>query len=444
MTRVLVVDDEPGVRSFLARALRLVRMDTDEAANGEQALLAIRKVSYDVVITDLRMPGIDGMEVLRTIKREQPEVEVIMLTAHGGVESAVEAMRLGAFDYLQKPISSPAELRLVVERAVERRRLVDARQALSGTDLPPLSHGAPAMKPVMRALTKVAPTEATVLLLGESGTGKEVAARTLHALSSRREGPFVAVNCATLSDTMLESELFGHERGAFTGAVARRRGRIELAAGGTFFLDEVGELEIGIQARLLRVLQERTFERVGGDQVLAADVRWIAATNRDLRSLVAEGGFREDLFHRIAVFPVELPPLRERREDLLPLASALLHRVARSVGKPGLTLSVEAEREICSADWPGNVRELANALERAAILTDGDTITAEDLLLLGGPARAASSEPPSDWAPSMEEAEREAIRRALSLTHGNRKEAAVHLGIGLRTLYDKLKRYDLQ
>jgi two-component system, NtrC family, response regulator AtoC len=440
MARILVADDEPGLREFVADALELDGHDIAKAADGRAAAKLLDERGFDVVITDLKMPGMDGMALLKKIRTELPELEVIVMTAHGTVDTAVEAMKLGAFEYLQKPLSGPDELRLLVQRAAEHRGLRDRAESSSVQKGPPLTYGDPAMKPVMLAIEKVAKTSATVLLLGESGTGKEVAARTLHELGARAGKPFLAINCAALSETLLESELFGHEKGAFTGATERKRGRLELADGGTFFLDEVGELKAELQAKLLRVLQERRFERVGGSRTLEVDVRWIAATNRDLRAMIDAGTFREDLYHRLAVFPIKLPPLRERRTDLIPIAKALLTRVAADLGRSVPKLTPAAEQRLLASDWRGNVRELANALERAAILADASTIDASHIWLdepSSAPRAQAGIRP-------LAELEHDAILSALEHVGGNRRKAAELLGIGERTLYDKLKKYGVE
>jgi two-component system response regulator AtoC len=441
--RILVVDDEEGIRTFLAEALERSGHDVTQVADGAAALRAAHEEPFDIVLTDLRMPGIDGMTVVRTVRTEQPDVEVIVLTAFGDVATAVEAMKLGAFDYLQKPVSSPAAVRELVAVALDRRAklAVPARAELAGSVK--LAFGAKAMRPVVDALARVAKTGATVLLQGESGTGKEVAARLLHETSPRAKAPFIAINCAVLTKELLESELFGHEKGAFTGAHAQRRGRIELADGGTFFLDEVAELEPGLQAKLLRVLEERRFERLGGSTSVVVDVRWVAATNRDLRSMVHEGRFREDLYHRLAVFPIRLPPLRERREDIVPLAESLLAQLSIAAGRAASArLDEAAKARLQTEDWPGNVRELRNVLERAVILADGPVIKPEHLWIESSAAPAATLARSSQEG-SLAELERQTIERTLSEVAGNRRLAATKLGIGLRTLYEKLKRYDI-
>jgi two-component system response regulator FlrC len=447
MARILVVDDEEGIRTFVAETLGIAGHEVTTAEDGTAAFAMLDRHGFDLVITDLRMPGKDGMEVVKKVKDDQPDVEVIVMTAHGTIDNAIAAMKAGAFEYLQKPVGSPSELRLVVTRALERRSLLalkaEADGRVRGGDT--LTWGAPAMTPVVDALRKVAPTPATVLLLGESGTGKEVAARAIHKWSDRASGPFVAVNCAALTETLLESELFGHEKGAFTGAVAQRRGRIELAQGGTFFLDEVGELAPALQAKLLRVLQERRFERLGGTRTLEADARWIAATNRDLRAMIAAGGFREDLYHRLAVFPIRMPPLRDRRDDIPALAEELLRTVGEELGRPGMRLAPAAVQRLVAAPWSGNVRELRNVIERAVILAGRGPVIDVDHLWLEAGDPGTSSRIPVDAAKlpdvPLAELERMAIEQALAACDGNRKDAAARLGIGLRTLYDKLKRY---
>jgi two-component system, NtrC family, response regulator AtoC len=441
--RILVVDDEEGIRTFIGEALEGEGRRVTLAPDGETASRLLDRESFHLMITDLKMPGLDGMSLLRKARQESPETEVVVLTAHGTVSGAVEAMRLGAFDYLGKPLSGPDELRLVANRAMERRRLREDAQRH------PADEGDGAIVAVDRTMLavlgqvgKVAPTDASVLLMGESGTGKEILARLLHWRSKRASGPFVAVNCAAISDTLLESEMFGHEKGAFTGAVSTRRGRFELADGGTLFLDEVSELRPEIQAKLLRVLQERRFERVGGTRTIEVDVRILAATNCDLAAEMQAGNFREDLYHRLAVFPIRIPPLRERLADIVPLANTLLVRISRQLGRSSLSLDEAAQARLVAYAWPGNVRELGNVLERAAILCEGATIGA-DLILTGPVSSSLRLVADATAGEKLEDLEKEAIRRMLAMTGGNRKQTAARLGIGLRTLYDKLKVYDL-
>ena len=442
--RVLVADDEEGIRTFLAETLERAGHEVTQVADGDAAVRATRVEPFDVVLTDLRMPGTDGMAVVRTVRTEQPDVEVIVLTAFGDVTTAVEAMKLGAFDYLEKPVSSPTAIRELVAAAIERRGKLSARLPTEpvATSVK-LSFGAPAMTPVVEALTRVARTGATVLLQGDRGTGKDVAARFLHEMSPRASKPFIAINCAVLTEQLFESELFGHEKGSFTGAHAQRRGRLELADGGTFFLDEVGELKPALQAKLLRVIEERRFERLGGSVPVTVDVRWVVATNRDLRAMAVDGTWREDLYHRMAVFPIRLPPLRERPEDVVPLAEALLSRLCAAAGRSEVSRLDEATKARLQGEvWPGNVRELRNVLERALILADGPVIRPEHLWIEPSAAPRDDVAETSDEG-SLAELERHTIERTLAAVGGNRRAAAVKLGIGLRTLYEKLKRYDL-
>ncbi len=445
MERVLVVDDEEGIRTFVAEVLEGQGLQVTMAASGQEAVRLIDGHSFHLIVTDLRMPLLDGISLIRKVRTEQPETEVIVLTAHGTVATAVEAMRLGAYDYLTKPLSGPDELRLVAGRALERRRLREARQRERPADdqADAMVVSDPSMVDVIDQVQRVATTDAPVLLLGESGTGKEVLARRIHRLSRRPEGPFVAVNCAALPESLLESEMFGHEKGSFTGATGTHRGRFELADGGTLFLDEIAELQPRLQAKLLRVLQDLRFQRVGGNRTIEVDVRIVSATNHDLESELESGRFRSDLYHRLAVFPISLPPLRNRPGDIQPLATHLLGQIGRQLGRPTLSLDADASRRLLSYDWPGNVRELANVLERAAILSSSTVLTAEHLALDVKPGRLdAGTTIPFDG--TLDDIKREAIRRALAACGGNRKNAAARLGIGLRTLYDKLRAYRIE
>lgn len=440
---ILVVDDEPAMRLLLSSVLKEEGHDVTAAASGEEALQLIAKRHYHLVLTDLKMPGISGLDLLEQVKREDPGTALIILTAFGTVEGAVEAMRMGAVHYLLKPLSNPEELRLSVRRVLEEQRVTDEattlRQATEAVfPFGEIVAGEGKMQAALELGRSVAPTDATVLITGETGTGKELMARAIHHWSTRAEQSFVAVNCAALAESLLESELFGHEKGSFTGAVTQRRGRFELAHGGTLFLDEVGEMTHALQSKLLRVLQEGTFERVGGTKTVTVDVRVIAATNRDLQRQVAERIFREDLYYRLSVFPILLPPLRERPADILPLAAHILQQANRRFGKRIVGFADEVPALLQGYAWPGNIRELQNVIERAVILCREKSIPSALLHLpLFSPAL-------SPGAPkTLRELEREAILAALAAHRGNRRKAADQLGIGLRTLYARLREYGI-
>ena len=398
MISILVVDDEEGIREYLADALEDEGRTIVQAADGVEALGHLAKQSFGVMITDLTMPGaLDGIDLLRKARAESPEMEVIVLTAHGSVDSAVEAMKLGAFDYLQKPVGSPAELRLLVGRALERRRLLALKRPVpSGTRGHPSPHlRGPGDAPGGQEHREGGSDQRHGSPAGRKRDGERGRRSDHPPAQPRRDAAFVPVNCAAISETLMESEIFGHEAGAFTGATGSRRGRLELADGGTLFLDEIGEMKLELQAKLLRVLQEQRFERVGGTKTIQVDVRWIAASNRDLEAMVEEGSFREDLYHRLAVFPVTLPPLRERKEDLLPLAESLLVRICGELGRQPLRFDDSVGALFRRAPWSGNVRELANVLERAAILAEGERLSAEDLSVSLGGGRTGSGRPNS-------------------------------------------------
>ncbi len=437
---ILVVDDEPAQRQLLSGSLsRDYAVVT--AANGLEATQLLANRSFDLIITDERMPGMNGIDLIRWARERVPEIPIVVLTAFGSVETAVEAMKLGAEDYLTKPLKSPDELRLVVGKALRQRMLQDQsalHQAETEAQFPPDAVAqTEQMKRVLWLASQVAEQPTTVLITGESGTGKEVVARFIHRRSPRLEQAFVAVNCAALTETLLESELFGHEKGAFTGAVQARRGRFELAHGGTLFLDEVAEMSVNLQAKLLRVLQEQQFERVGGTRTMTVDVRVIAATNKDLTMAMADHSFREDLYYRLSVFPIRIPPLRERREDIVPLALHFAQKLSARMGRRFQSFSPEAERLLLGYEWPGNVRELMNAVERAMIIARQEVITAEDLPL-ERPLR------PDGFPPtSLAEMERAAIVAALERNRGDRKTTAGELGISIRTLQYRLKEYGL-
>ncbi|MBC3881195.1 sigma-54-dependent Fis family transcriptional regulator [Undibacterium sp. LX40W] len=460
MASILIAEDDEGVRSFLVEALEMAGHRIKAVEDGNLAIDFLRETKVDLVLTDVRMPGADGIAVTRFARALTYPPAVILLTAHGAIESAVEAMRLGAFNYLQKPLPSPSFLRQNVRDALIASRdisnsssvLVSPDNSVKNDTLPEfqLSWGAPTMLPVIDALRRVAKTNASVMLEGETGCGKEIFAHTLHQQSNRSKFPFVAINCASLSDSLMESELFGHEKGSFTGAHAQRIGQLEEADGGTFFLDEIGELALPLQAKLLRVIETRCYTRVGGTKKLSADVRWVTATHRDLRQMVKEGRFRQDLYHRLAVFPIKIPALRERREDIPELSNLLLDQIAKSARLPTPVISQRAYDLLKVASWTGNVRELRNTLERALILADGNSIEPEHLNLsngasedMGGRELPSPANGTSPEVGALEMIERQAIVDALKIENGNRRATALRLGIGLRTLYDKLKRYQI-
>ena len=445
MATVLVVDDEPKITTLLQGELEDGGFEVAVANDGEEAIRLLTAKRFDVVLTDLRLGAIDGLEVLRRAKEIEPATVVLVMTAYATVQTAVTAMKDGAADYLEKPLNFD-KVRLVLDRALESRRVLAENRLLKekirqgGIGAAGMVRGeSPAMKEVMALVEKVAPTEATVLLTGESGTGKEVVARAIHDLSSRHDQSLVAVNCAALSETLLESELFGHEKGAFTDAHERKLGWFEVAQSGTIFLDEIGEMKPSTQAKLLRVLEDRRFHRLGGSEIIEADARVVAATNRDLAHEIAEGRFREDLFYRLNVFPVHLPPLRDRLEDLDVLSRHFLDRS----GYRGPGLEAEARAALAGYTWPGNLRELRNVMERAVILAGDGPVTA-DAIHLPRIERAAAEEEAAEGPVSLSESEERMIRDALERAGGNKSKAARILGITRRALYGRLEKYGIE
>ncbi|HOE01037.1 MAG TPA: sigma-54 dependent transcriptional regulator [Kiritimatiellia bacterium] len=444
---ILIVDDERHTREGLARALR-GDYAVAEAENGQRALEWLETHAADVILTDLRMPHMDGLQLLARLLGREPKPIVIMLTAYGNVETAVEAMKRGAYDFLAKPVNLD-RLELLLTRALAERQLGVENQRLraqldSKYGFANIIGTSPAMQAVFDTIRHVAPTKATVLIQGESGTGKELVARALHQASPRREGPFVPVHCAALAPTLLESELFGHEKGAFTGAVERRRGRFEMADGGTLFLDEIGEIEPSLQVKILRVLEERAFERVGGSETVTVNVRLVAATNKDLRQLVADGKFREDLFYRLFVVNLTLPPLRERDGDIVLLTQHYLKTLAAENGKSVPTLTAEAMDALTAYSWPGNVRELRNVIERMVVLNSTGKLNLDDVPATVRQGAHDSGRDATRAGRVLRDAERQLIEDALRQHRGNRTKAAQHLGISRRTLHRKLNEFGLR
>lgn len=442
--RVLVVDDDPAIRKIISDRMRAQGHEVEVATDGEAALQGVADFDPELVLLDMKMPKMDGFQVLEALRRHESPPQVVMITAHGNIERAVRAIQMGAADFIAKPFDA-AELDHIVSRVLEtaglRQRIEQLQTQLSSRHTL-VRGGSKAMNDALALAGRAAASNATVLLLGESGTGKEVMARHIHEESQRSDGPFIALNCATLAGDLLESELFGHEKGAFTGAHKSKPGSVEQADGGTLFLDEVGELGSGPQAKLLRVLQERQFQRVGGTKVLDADIRIVAATNRDLRNAAEDGTFREDLYYRLNVVSIRLPPLRERAEDLAPLVEHALARYAAELGRPPLTISDEAWQLLRAYSWPGNVRELNNVIERATVLAPDERIEADDLpeelreLHVPAEHDTSAAHPSSSdasevlpYRDAVLEAKRAIIRRALERTGGHQTKAAELLGV---------------
>jgi len=455
--RVLVVDDDPLSREFLVDAISALGYQAEQASGPQEALAKAAGSAPDLVLSDLRMPGMDGIELTEALRKEHAELPVVLVTAHGTIENAVRAMRLGAADFLLKPCT-PETIELVIARVARTLQLEREneylRRELAGGENPEIVAQSPCMLETLRSAARIARSKGTVLITGESGTGKERIAHYIHRNSPRNGGPLIRVNCAALSEQLLESELFGHERGAFTGAHRTRAGRFELADGGTLMLDEIGEISTALQSKLLRVLEEEEFERVGGTVTMKVDVRVIATTNRDLPNEVAENRFREDLYYRLHVLPLEIAPLRERAQDILPLAEHFLAHYAGADGRPAPRFSREATERLEQWSWPGNVRELENVIQRAVVLVQGDTIEADDLAF--GPAVVVREPAPFDplrddkaerereLSPrlanlAMADIERVAILATLKCTGNNKTEAARRLGLTARTLSNKLK-----
>ncbi len=446
---VLVVDDEKNIREGLGKALELDGHNVLLAPDGKKALEIVNTTEIDLIIADLKMPQVSGQELLKQVSSAYPTIPVIILTGHGTIETAVEAMRDGAFDFLTKPVNLD-RLSLLVKRALSNRRLVLEHRALKEEvekierkhRFANIIGKSPQMRKVFDVVEQVAPTKASVLITGESGVGKELVADAIHNLSDRREKPFIKVHCAALTETLLESELFGHEKGSFTGAIAMKRGRFELAHMGTILLDEIGEISPSVQIKILRVLQEKKFERVGGEETREVDVRIVSATNRDLKKEIAEGSFREDLFYRLNVVNIHVPPLRERKEDISLLVAAFLKGFSEENNKEIDGIDPKAKSALYGYSWPGNIRELRNCIESAVVMAKGRVITMMDL------PPTIASESDGDFikiqvGTSLSEAERRIIQNTLTNEKGNKSRTAEVLGIGRKTLHRKIQEYKI-
>ncbi len=454
MDRILIVDDEAGMRDFLSILLRKEGYGVSLAESAEKAIELLGRGEFDLVISDIAMPGLSGIDVLRHSRAANPDTPVILITAYASTESAVEALKLGAWDYLLKPFDVE-ELKNIVRNALEKRRLENENRILKRElkekgRLEDLVGESPRMKEVLELIDRIAPTHSTVLICGESGTGKELAARAIHAGSPRHDRPFVSINCGAMPDELLESELFGHARGSFTGAVTAKKGLFEVAEGGTVFLDEIGDTTPAMQVKLLRVLQERRMRRVGGTEETEVNVRVLAATNQDLEAMVRDKRFREDLFYRINVIQIQMPPLRDKREDIPRLVTHFLQKYATIMGKRVTGISDEALQPLLQHAWPGNVRELENVVERAVALARGDKVTPDDLTRdLGGSSRPARDLPGElsdsgiDLERQLEDLRERFMQMALERAHGVQTRAAELLGMSFRSFRYFAKKYNL-
>jgi two-component system nitrogen regulation response regulator NtrX len=447
MPSILVVDDEPGVRSSLSGVLRDEGFDVETAASGEECLDRAARMPYDVIVLDVWLPGVDGLMTLQRLRERRVDAQVVMISGHGNIESAVRAIKMGAYDFVEKPLSLEKTV-LVVRNALRQRDLEAENRALRArVDRQHVMVGESfAMRQLRDQVEMAAPTNGRVLIYGENGTGKELVARTIHQLSRRRQGPFIEVNCAAIPEELIESELFGHQKGAFTGAVVDKPGRFEQANAGTIFLDEIADMSLKTQAKVLRVLQEQVMERVGGTQRIRVDVRVLAATNKDLPSEIRGGRFREDLYFRLNVIPIFVPPLRDRQDDIQLLAEHFMALMAAEYGRRPKRLAPEAVGRLQQYGWPGNVRELRNVIERLMIMVPGDTITAQDLAFLGHDdlrERSAAVEPSLPLSEARERFERDYILQALAAQHGNISRTADVLGVERSNLYKKMKAFGI-
>jgi two-component system response regulator AtoC len=448
LAKILIVDDEKLIREFLLETLKRHDYEVIAVENGKKAFQALENTTFDLVITDMKMPDFTGIEVLKKAKAASPATVVIVITAYASIENAVEAMRLGAFNYLIKPFT-PETIETVLEKAKEHLNLVEENRYLRDQASIPAKSlsghvaASPVMKKIVAEAEKIAKTNANVLITGESGTGKEVIAQLVHTFSQRAARPFIKVNCAAIPETLVESEFFGHEKGSFTGAVALHKGRFELASGGSLLLDEITEVPVNLQAKLLRAIQEQEFERIGGTRPIKVDVRIISTSNRDMPESLAKKKIREDLYYRLNVMPIHIPPLRDRKEDILPLARFFIQKLAQENHAPAHTLSPAAEKALASYSWPGNVRELANVIERAIVLNTSGIIEPGELFLAGPLSKEAPDEEQGKPM-TLQELEKKMILETLKKMDHNRTRTAETLGISVRTLRNKLQEYKLE